>query len=136
VRTLSRGIVGRVWFHPKYSLQDVERAGTSRGGHAPPLEELRFLFDKNSMTRPSPDDMARANDKTRQTPHATINLLRTGKSYECMDAFLFVLLLIVLIYVSIIFFKAQLKAAESKDTKENRSKTFIRNVVRILEDEK
>jgi hypothetical protein len=31
---------------------------------------------------------------------------------------------------------AQLKAAESKDTKENRSKTFIRNVVRILEDEK
>jgi hypothetical protein len=76
---LSRGVVGRVWFHPKYSLQDVELAGTSRGGHAPPLEELRFLFDKNSMAPPSPTDMARAHDKTRQTPHATINLLRTGK---------------------------------------------------------
>ena len=134
---LSRGIVGRVWFHPKYSLQDVEQAGTSRGGHAPPLEELRFLFDKNSMARPSPDDMARAHDKTRQTPHATINLLRTGKellSRFLNDASSSPFFLISMQCLGSLL--GQLKAAESKDTKENRSKTFIRNVVRILEDEK
>lgn len=131
---LSRGVVGRVWFHPKYSLQDVEQAGTSRGGHAPPLEELRYLFDKNSMARPSPDDMARAHDKTRQTPHATINLLRTGNVFPLvfpLDLFQHSKKLNIVISCT-----AQLKAAESKDTKENRSKTFIRNVVRILEDEK
>jgi len=84
---LSPGSVGRVWFHPHY---DLDKVGQSTGGHAPPVGEIEGLIDNYLSTNPSmskPDfaDMTRAHDKTRWTPHATINLLRTSQLMAAKD---------------------------------------------------
>lgn len=84
---LSPGSVGRVWFHPEYNL---DKLGPSTGGHAPPIEEIEGLIDNYIGTNPSlikPEfaDMTRAHDKTRWTPHATINLLRTSQLMAAKD---------------------------------------------------
>ena len=86
---LSPGSVGRVWFHPSY---DLDKVGPSTGGHAPPVEEIEGLIDNYINTNPGlgldkPDfeDMTRAHDKTRWTPHATINLLRTSQLKAAKD---------------------------------------------------
>jgi len=84
---LSPGSVGRVWFHPYY---DLDKVGGSKGGHAPPVGEIEGLIDNYISTNPSmskPDytDITRAHDKTRWTPHATINLLRTSQLRAAKD---------------------------------------------------
>jgi len=85
---LSPGSVGRVWFHPNYDLQKV---GRSIGGHAPPVEEIEGLIDNyihinpNAGDKPDFVDMTRAHQKTRWTPHATINLLRTSQLKAAKD---------------------------------------------------
>lgn len=106
---LSPGSMGRVWFHPRYKLSEV---GYQSGGHAPPMEEVEGLMDKYldahpGAERPSPEDMARAHDITRWTPHPTINLLRPK----------------------------QLAMAKENDKRENRAKVYPRNVVRVLDAE-
>eukprot|EP00592_Proboscia_alata_P022101 CAMPEP_0194421708 /NCGR_PEP_ID=MMETSP0176-20130528/20959_1 /TAXON_ID=216777 /ORGANISM="Proboscia alata, Strain PI-D3" /LENGTH=338 /DNA_ID=CAMNT_0039229999 /DNA_START=212 /DNA_END=1228 /DNA_ORIENTATION=- len=84
---LSPGSVGRVWFHPKYKLSEV---GYTSGGHAPPLHEIDGLFDtyvaeNPQAERPDEENMAKAHDKTRWTPHATINLLRAKQLKAATD---------------------------------------------------
>lgn len=102
--------VGRVWFHPEYKLADV---GYQSGGHAPPLDEVNKLMDgylteHPGAEKPDAEGLARAHDKTRWTPHPTINLLRPR----------------------------QLNIAKEVDIKGKRAKVYPRNVVRILEAEK
>lgn len=88
--SFSSGKVGRVWFHPEYSLQAVENDSLARGGHAPPLEEVDELFgvymsENPAVIKPDPEDVAWAHDKSRWTPHATINLLRSSQLKAASD---------------------------------------------------
>lgn len=85
---LAPGSVGRVWFHPKYCLKQV--GGEPKGGHAPPISEVEDLFDlylaeNISTARPEREEMEFAHDKTRWTPHATINLLRSTQLKRAKD---------------------------------------------------
>lgn len=100
--------IGRVWFHPEY---DLEIVGYSDGGHTLPLPVVskfmdQYLAEHPGAAKPDMDDMARAHDKTRWTPHATINLLRGS----------------------------QLKAA--KPNEHNRALIYARNILQMLQVEK
>eukprot|EP00587_Corethron_hystrix_P006587 CAMPEP_0113317552 /NCGR_PEP_ID=MMETSP0010_2-20120614/12414_1 /TAXON_ID=216773 ORGANISM="Corethron hystrix, Strain 308" /NCGR_SAMPLE_ID=MMETSP0010_2 /ASSEMBLY_ACC=CAM_ASM_000155 /LENGTH=340 /DNA_ID=CAMNT_0000174555 /DNA_START=183 /DNA_END=1205 /DNA_ORIENTATION=- /assembly_acc=CAM_ASM_000155 len=84
---LSPGSVGRVWFHPQYKLSEV---GESTGGHAPPISEIDDLFDQYlsrnpGIDRPPIEEIEFGHDKTRWTPHATINLLRSSQLKAAKD---------------------------------------------------
>lgn len=100
--------VGRVWFHPKYTLSEV---GYSKGGHTLPLDVVDsymedYLMKHPGVSRPEWDDMVRAHDQTRQTPHAIVNLLR-GK---------------------------QLMAAKANE--QSRKHVYARNIIKLLDVEK
>jgi hypothetical protein len=82
------GLVGRVWFHPLYSLEEV---GKSTGGHTVPLGVARSYMDEYLLKHPgaeppSEEELARGHDLTRRTPHATINLLRGDQIKKAEDS--------------------------------------------------
>lgn len=81
------GQVGRVWFHPQYNLEFV---GESTPGHTVPLKVASqfmadYLKSHPGIKRPSNDDLAIGHDRCRQTPHATLNLLRAAQLKKAQD---------------------------------------------------
>lgn len=75
-------LVGRAWFHPKYDASKVhdhdERA--VKPGHALPAAAVADYVGQYFPTSElSFSEIATFNDLVRQTPHATINLLRRSQ---------------------------------------------------------
>jgi hypothetical protein len=86
VATQSTTKIGRAWFHPRY---DADSVGHSHviAGHAVP-NEMVAGFIKSSLHPPDGKDnqglleydgVVQANNRVRQTPHATINILRRSQ---------------------------------------------------------
>jgi len=72
-------IIGRAWFHPRYAADSVGHSDVVPG-HAVPHTMVRDFFGQVGSGPPPPlSDVARANDRIRRTPHATINLLRRSQ---------------------------------------------------------
>jgi hypothetical protein len=103
-------IVGRAWFHPLYDTKVVGHSSILPG-HALPSNMVEGFVQEQVIAdkKPNTEDIARANNAVRRTPHATINLLR----------------------------RSQLKAAKQVEAVSSGSKPnsiYVRNVLRILAD--
>ena len=82
--TRSTDVIGRAWFHPLYNADAIGHSGVI-GGHAVP-HKMVYGFMKTLYSSSNAndalvqyDELAMANDKVRQTPHATINILRRSQ---------------------------------------------------------
>ena len=82
--TRSTDVIGRAWFHPLYNADAIGHSGVI-GGHAVPHKMVYgFMKTLHSSSNANDDlleydELAMANDKVRQTPHATINILRRSQ---------------------------------------------------------
>lgn len=81
VATQSTDFIGRAWFHPLY---DADAIGHSEviAGHAVPHKMVEGFMESLLSGHDvvlEYDELARANNKVRQTPHATINILRRNQ---------------------------------------------------------
>ncbi|KAL7533050.1 hypothetical protein ACHAXR_006274 [Thalassiosira sp. AJA248-18] len=84
--TQSTDFIGRAWFHPEY---DADAVGHSKviAGHAVPhkmVEGFMKSLDSSSGRKEDQasigyDELVKANNRVRQTPHATINILRRSQ---------------------------------------------------------
>ena len=84
--TQSTTKIGRAWFHPRYDADSVGHSDVI-AGHAVPNEMVEG-FIKSSLHPPDGkdnqvlleyDEVIQANNRVRQTPHATINILRRSQ---------------------------------------------------------
>ena len=78
VATQSTDFIGRAWFHPRYDADAVGHSSVI-AGHAIPhkmVEGFMKSLDRGSLEY---DELVKANNKLRQTPHATINILRRNQ---------------------------------------------------------
>mmetsp|Transcript_19985 Transcript_19985/g.42059 ORF Transcript_19985/g.42059 Transcript_19985/m.42059 type:complete len:441 (+) Transcript_19985:169-1491(+) len=82
--TQATNYIGRAWFHPLY---DADAVGHSEviAGHAVPhkmvegfMKSLSSSSGKGDQTLQY-DELVKANNRVRQTPHATINILRRSQ---------------------------------------------------------
>lgn len=97
-------IVGKAWFHPLYETSAIGHEKLLPG-HALPSSMVEKFVDtyycdgsvmKSSNSRDikegtkalklGPDDIRRANDEVRHTPHATVNLLRRSQLRAAKEA--------------------------------------------------
>ena len=86
VATQSTDFIGRAWFHPQYDA-DVVGHSDVIAGHAIPhkmvKEFMRSLYassESESQNILECDELlVKANNRVRQTPHATINILRRSQ---------------------------------------------------------
>jgi hypothetical protein len=85
VATQSQDFIGRAWFHPKY---DADAIGHSEviAGHAVPhkmvegfMKSLHSTSGFNGQGLTDYKLLSQANNRIRQTPHATINILRRAQ---------------------------------------------------------
>jgi len=83
--TQSQDFIGRAWFHPKY---DADAIGHSEviAGHAVPhkmvegfMKSLHSTSGTNGQGLIEYKALSQANNRVRQTPHATINILRRSQ---------------------------------------------------------
>mmetsp|Transcript_26700 Transcript_26700/g.56237 ORF Transcript_26700/g.56237 Transcript_26700/m.56237 type:complete len:417 (+) Transcript_26700:49-1299(+) len=87
VATKSTDYIGRAWFHPLYNADAVGHS-TVIAGHAIPhkmVEQFRASSNDGNKKELHYDSLARANDLVRQTPHATINILRRSQLTKAGD---------------------------------------------------
>jgi hypothetical protein len=81
---ITQTCIGRAWFHPLYNTTSVGH-DTVLPGHAIPHTMVHNFVSSSSTTTMdasnvlSLDQVSKANDLVRQTPHATINLLRRSQ---------------------------------------------------------
>jgi hypothetical protein len=85
VATQSQDFIGRAWFHPKY---DADAIGHSEviAGHAVPhkmvegfMKSFHAANGTNGQGLIDYEVLSQANNRVRQTPHATINILRRSQ---------------------------------------------------------
>ncbi|KAL7545723.1 hypothetical protein ACHAWF_009077 [Thalassiosira exigua] len=83
--TRSTDFIGRAWFHPQY---DADAVGHSEviAGHAVPHKMvqgfMKSLYSPGGKDGSVPleyDELVKANNEVRHTPHATINILRRSQ---------------------------------------------------------
>ncbi len=87
VATKSTDYIGRAWFHPLYNAEAVGHS-TVVAGHAIPhkmVEKFMAFSDYGKQIILDYDILARANNRVRQTPHATINILRRSQLAKAGD---------------------------------------------------
>ena len=83
-------IIGKAWFHPNYQTQLVYNTTTHQNtilpGHAlPPTMVQTFVQQYYPSSSLSLQDITQLNNQIRQTPHATINLLRRTQLNAAKD---------------------------------------------------
>lgn len=87
VATRATDFIGRAWFHPNYNADLVGHSDVI-AGHAVPHKMVdKFVKSLHSSTSGQKneqglleyDQMVMANNRVRQTPHATINILRRSQ---------------------------------------------------------
>ncbi|KAJ1460565.1 hypothetical protein M885DRAFT_509609 [Pelagophyceae sp. CCMP2097] len=74
-------VIGRAWFHPLYTANDVGHS-TVVAGHALPHDMVLDFCTRQASAAAAPltfQRVAGANDLVRRTPHATINILRRSQ---------------------------------------------------------
>lgn len=85
VATQATDFIGRAWFHPQY---DADAVGHSEviAGHAVPhkmVEGFMKTLSSSPLSNGKDEleyhDLVEANNRVRQTPHATINILRRSQ---------------------------------------------------------
>jgi len=82
--TQSTDFIGRAWFHPGYEADAVGHTDVI-AGHAVPHRMVELFYakslnsSKHTESQLDYDAIAKANDKVRHTPHATINILRRSQ---------------------------------------------------------
>jgi hypothetical protein len=85
VATQSQDFIGRAWFHPKY---DADAIGHSEviAGHAVPHKMVEGFMKSFHATNGTSGQglidyevLSQANNRVRQMPHATINILRRSQ---------------------------------------------------------
>lgn len=84
VATQSTEFIGRAWFHPLYNTDAIGHSEVI-AGHAVPHRMVNGFMtslakeDDGGEELLQYDDLVMANDLVRQTPHATINILRRSQ---------------------------------------------------------
>jgi len=81
VETQSTEFIGRAWFHPLYNADLVGHSEVIAGHSVPHkmVQGFMQLLAKDDESILEYDEIAKANDRVRQTPHATVNILRRSQ---------------------------------------------------------
>ena len=81
VATQSTEFIGRAWFHPLYNADSVGHSEVIAGHSVPHKMVQGFMqsLAKEDESILEYDEISTANDRVRQTPHATINILRRSQ---------------------------------------------------------
>ena len=81
VATQSTEFIGRAWFHPLYNADSVGHSEVIAGHSVPHKMVQGFMqsLAKEDESILEYDEISKANDRVRQTPHATINILRRSQ---------------------------------------------------------
>jgi hypothetical protein len=78
IATRATEFIGRAWFHPQYDADQVGHTDVI-AGHAVPHKMVEGFMDSLALERVEYEELARANNLVRETPHATINILRRSQ---------------------------------------------------------
>jgi len=80
VATQSTEFIGRAWFHPLYNADLVGHSEVI-AGHSVPHKMVQGFMQSlaNDESILEYDEISKANNKVRQTPHATVNILRRSQ---------------------------------------------------------
>ena len=76
--TRATEFIGRAWFHPEYDADQVGHTDVI-AGHAVPHKIVEGFMKSLALERVEYEELARANNLVRETPHATINILRRSQ---------------------------------------------------------
>ena len=81
VATQSTEFIGRAWFHPLYNADLVGHSEVIAGHSVPHKMVQEFIqsLAKDDESILEYDEISKANDRVRQTPHATVNILRRSQ---------------------------------------------------------